>query len=63
MELKNVKNIVFYKYLDENNEVKVETCIFFDDGNTRVVSYEKGLKICTAKANDEKINSKESLKE
>ena len=63
MEIKNVKNIVFYKYLDENNNEKVETCIFFDDGNTKTVPYEEGLKICTKKANDEKINSKEALKE
>lgn len=43
--MKKIANIVFYKFLDENKEYRVQTAVYYNDGTTYSCTDEEGLKI------------------
>ena len=55
---KKIKNIVFYRYNDENKELKTKTTIFYADGTVETVTYEEGIKACKRVAKERNIRTR-----
>ena len=59
---KKIANIVFYTF-KENDRIIKQTCIFYEDGSVKNVSYDRGLDIAEILIQQENISSAEILKE
>ena len=62
MKSKKVWNIVFFKYYENNREMK-KACIFYRDGSVEETTYEEGLNACETIVKERKITSKNAFKE
>ena len=62
MKTKQIWNIVFYKYY-ENNKVMKKACVFYRDGSVEDTTYEEGLNACEQIVKERKITSKNAFKE
>ena len=64
MELvKEITDIIFFKYTDGLDKGKVETAVFYNDGSKKHFTYEDGLGVVTALAKKKGISSKEAFKQ
>ena len=63
--MKKVINVVFYKFYSGNEDVKEreQACLFYDDGTVENVSVERAVEETHKIAKEEKIKTKEELKE
>ena len=62
MKAKKIWNIVFYKYYENNKEIK-KACIFYRDGSVEDTTYDEGLNACELIVKERKITSKNAFKE
>lgn len=60
--MKQIANIVFYKYNNYGIET-TEACVFYTDGTAEVASYEQGIDACEELLKNKKIFTKEELEE
>lgn len=63
MVKKRIKNIVFYKYLDKNQQEQKVSTIFYHDGSVESVSYEEGIRFSNVLARERGIKSINAFKE
>ncbi len=54
---KEIKNIVFYDFIDENNETVIQTCIFYEDGTVFNTNEEEGKEIFAQFVNEKNLDS------
>jgi len=62
MKGKRIVNIVFYKFYDNDKEIR-RACIFYNDGTVSDVNYEDGISACEEVVKAQHITSKEAFKE
>ena len=62
MKGKRIANIVFYKFYDNDKEIR-RACIFYNDGTVSDVNYEEGIDACEEVVKAQHITSKEAFKE
>lgn len=60
--MKEIKNIVIYKSIENGVEIK-KSCIFYSDGTTKEGSYEDGLKAIKEVTIERNITTKDELRE
>lgn len=62
MKGKRIVNIVFYKFYDNDKEIR-KACVFYSDGTVNNVTYEEGISACEEVVKTHHITSKEAFKE